>query len=1030
MSRQKKRIKSQKRPTEIIKKVNNKKTKSRKKGKERSFNYKCDFRMRNLRKRGYDIIRNKFFVETDGINESIKWFDNFEAYEDYVNHAIYDNACYYQCDYSKIETNADYEKLNERKFFVEDTIDDCAILPKKEILRYNEGEKIKEQCKSWIDKFNSCSTIDEFRKIERDYIHSLFSFELKFLGMRQNVEQVGIEKSTDLIDQSWQSTKHYINFFLWHYISSAINDKKRFDILMEYMSSYTCATSLVREICTVFNPDDVMAAYNFTDSSERGIYNQKKRLKDIVLAIKNGFIDKSVYAFFDNVSHYYCEKCTYTLLEEKTRRSEGLDRFSTYRYFETFEEFIEYRNGDLSNCDLTNAIKLYYDFSNCKTDASTKLPPRSIRNSKYVVKKKYSNDKFEVFQEWYDFDGRLVKQNIRSFDYFFDFVAFMKGDLSNADLLSCVGLINLNDISEISFKNAKVTSAFCEKFGISYEPFKIDNNKLGTFSLTEQFEKSTELVRETNRELIDINGLFGEAETKERIYYVSDIHLLHKLECFRARSKADAEYVLRAIAINIVEESKSLFEDTENTILIGGDVSSDFAVFEMFIEILRDELDRRKRDPLVVFVLGNHELWDFSRNTFDEIVARYNDLIAECGMYLLQNNIIYKDSENVIHKISTEEILSLEKGVLREKLKTSRMIFFGGLAFSGYDEEFNANMGIYRETIDRDIEIEESKKFEDLYKKVCSFFPDKNLIVFTHMPVNCWTKNENYHKNFIYVSGHTHNNYFCEEGDKRVYADNQIGYGNKKTHMKWFDIENEYDYFADYPDGIHPIIGEMYEEFYRGKNISMNFNREENILCMLKKNGYYCFIHKTKDGSFTILNGGERKKLDIKDFNYYYENMDSIIATIKRFLDSIYTDLQESISAEIRKIGGLGKIHGCIIDIDRFNHVYVNPLDGKITGYWAQNMIEKEVYPTVAALLKEECPFMYEKYVKLLKQNSKNLPALQKSENDESALLPQSYHDTDIYKISREICKMQKLNFNILAVWYDVDDMKKLIELN
>ena len=44
----------------------------------------------------------------------------------------------------------------------------------------------------------------------------------------------------------------------------------------------------------------------------------------------------------------------------------------------------------------------------------------------------------------------------------------------------------------------------------------------------------------------------------------------------------------------------------------------------------------------------------------------------------------------------------------------------------------------------------------------------------------------------------------------------------------------------------------------------------------------------------------------------------------------------------------------------------------KITGYWASDIIHKKVFPTVTALLKEECPTLYERYTKLLKDNSKN----------------------------------------------------------
>ena len=63
--------------------------------------------MRKLGRRGYDIIRNTFFVEEELTNDGhtkkeITYFDDFESYSAFVDGAIYDNACYYQCDISKI----------------------------------------------------------------------------------------------------------------------------------------------------------------------------------------------------------------------------------------------------------------------------------------------------------------------------------------------------------------------------------------------------------------------------------------------------------------------------------------------------------------------------------------------------------------------------------------------------------------------------------------------------------------------------------------------------------------------------------------------------------------------------------------------------------------------------------------------------------------------------------------------------------------------------------------------------------------
>lgn len=234
--------------------------------------------------------------------------------------------------------------------------------------------------------------------------------------------------------------------------------------------------------------------------------------------------------------------------------------------------------------------------------------------------------------------------------------------------------------------------------------------------------------------------------------------------------------------------------------------------------------------------------------------------------------------------------------------------------------------------------------------------------------------------------------------------------------MKTFLVDNDYDCFSDYDDGIFEITSKQYNDFYRGKNISMTFQREINVLYMLKKNGYYCFIHKSKSGSLAILSGGAMKKLEMKDVVYYYDNMDVMISTIEAPLEK-FTSFQKHIADMIKRIGGSGRIHGSIIDIDFYNHIYVNPIDLSLTGYWASDMINKIVYPSIPALLEEKCPTIFDEYIKLLKDNSENPLALK--QQTDVAILPQMYLDTNIYRASREIKKMQKLSSNILSVWYE-----------
>lgn len=87
------------------------------------------------------------------------------------------------------------------------------------------------------------------------------------------------------------------------------------------------------------------------------------------------------------------------------------------------------------------------------------------------------------------------------------------------------------------------------------------------------------------------------------------------------------------------------------------------------------------------------------------------------------------------------------------------------------------------------------------------------------------------------------------------------------------------------------------------------------------------------------------------------------------------------------------------------------------TQYYATDIIYKVVYPSVPALLEANCPSMFEQYTKLIGTNPSNPIA---PKHDTHLSIPiQEYLETDIYKASREIKKMQKLHSNILTSWYE-----------
>lgn len=952
--------------------------------------------IRKIGQRGFDVINQVFFVNEDVLcyndrlkheylRDNVRLFETFEDYYDYLNGDIYENACYYQYDFAKIKKKLDEERLHERNSFIDYNIDSFNLAPSnEEILQYQEGEKTKKQVKKWAAKFINCDSFEKLKKTVVSYDKSAFHKE----------HRIGVE------------------FFFWLYIFYDLKDKKRFQTIMQYMSTgYYPEYLLIQPLCHVYDPDEVLAAFNYSLGSQTTINRHKKELRQYVESIKenNQIREEKTKVYFNEWTHYYCERSDKDVC----------------RYFETFDDLIRYRDYDLRNADLSKDIALKYDYSKCLTDNTTKLPISNSEKYSYTVQKEWADGRFRVLQTWSDDNGTQIKHYLHTFKYFFDFVAFLKGDLSNADLLLCDGLRNLTDGTDILFNDAKITSAVCNNLGLDYKPYNLNTSIIESFALTKKNEQETSLTLQSSREMTTNDSLkidsLRSPSSRQKIYYITDLHLMHKLANFEPQAETDVEYVIHNIVNTIVEE-------TENILLIGGDVSSDYEIFKMFIRFLRNELNKRKRNTCVIFVLGNHELWEFPEQSFEKIVNKYEKLITEYGMHILQNDILYLNSDEEINRITNKELSTITVKDLRGKIINARLVFFGGLAFSGKNTRFNAYNGIYRDTISRDEEIKESNIFKGLYDKVLDAVPDKKVVVLTHTPMDCWADQSNYHKNYVYVSGHTHQNLFYDDGEIRIYADNQIGYGNNTPHLKWFDLDNEYDIFTDYENGIYQISAKEYQQFYRGKNLPMTFTRDINKLYMLKKNGFYCFIHESKGGSLTILNGGALKRLEVNDINYYYSNMDSVIATIKAPLDK-YTSVQEIIAGEIRKLGGSGNIHGCIVDIDWFNHVYVNPTDLKITAYWASDIINKRVFPSVPALLEMECPELFSNYKRMLNNSSKELPVLAKATDNRLAETPVIYLDTDIYQASREIRKMQKLHSNILTTWYEADNNLAMIEV-
>ena len=604
-----------------------------------------------------------------------------------------------------------------------------------------------------------------------------------------------------------------------------------------------------------------------------------------------------------------------------------------------------------------------------------------------------------------------------SFGTFNDFYSFLDADLKGAVLYGYD--FNGIDIKKYNIKGAYISGAVLSKLGKCnnsfYEKNVLSNKELFRNCLEEEI--STELlVGEEKQELVDFYYFERRADRAHRqatFFYISDIHLCHQLyrKCGECATEEEVRWYIRLLVKKLVSNPKVNYFDW---LLISGDTASSYEIAEIFYE----ELAKNWYTSHVVVVLGNHELMDDSIETLDDI-QKYRVLFEKLGICFLQNEVLFV-SEEKTQKLNENSILSISEQELNDIARKSYITILGGIGFSGYNAVYNGDSLDYGRTITSLVkDMFETKRFEALYQKVRQALQKRQIIVLTHTPKKDWTMEE-HNPNWIYVSGHTHQNESEVSKEKIVYADNQIGYkGNNNIHLKSFNCSTTYDIFSDYKDGIYEISREDYYWFNRGKGIQAQFNRKEGTIYMVKKEEIYAFFLYVNEKIY-MLNGGVPNKLEInklEHLEFYYLNLPKYAENIRKLIGK-YSSGQKEIAEFVKSIGGLGRIHGCIVDIDEYNHIYVNPYDGSITPYFAFDIIEKYPYADVPSLLEKELPWLYDNYVKKLEsEGEKAFPAVCYPVSDEKSGT-KIYESTDIYRPSRLIRALQyTMDKNVVRKW-------------
>lgn len=274
----------------------------------------------------------------------------------------------------------------------------------------------------------------------------------------------------------------------------------------------------------------------------------------------------------------------------------------------------------------------------------------------------------------------------------------------------------------------------------------------------------------------------------------------------------------------------------------------------------------------------------------------------------------------------------------------------------------------------------------------------------------------------------------------------------------------------DYKDGIHDIAVDDYWTYLRNIDDDYKFKlrpvfKHTNYIKMIKRNGFVMFMSVSHKGSLCILNGARLKKADFSP-EYYFENLEryanSVVSMFSKYWETLYK-ISEQITSlkpdktvlrkrdyakyvrecklknerplkfnewyelEGKTIKLSGRVHGCIVDVDYYNHIYLNPYDGTIVPYRADSMYDKDVYKNTLSLISAQRPEMLKSFNDLTENQSMSLLCADNdvshellNPNDEVSTEFVKVYSHDMYGISNRLKPLQNIyDKKLIQVWYD-----------
>lgn len=560
-----------------------------------------------------------------------------------------------------------------------------------------------------------------------------------------------------------------------------------------------------------------------------------------------------------------------------------------------------------------------------------------------------------------------------------------------------------------------------------------------------QFEDCTELNISCGGQLTQFgkstDDLGIETWYCDNVFYISDIHLEHRIaHNFSERAtSAQIKSFVKGLARGLFADK---FLDSINSwnrpiVLFGGDIASTFELAELFYQEFIKQWDKHERMGLrqktryIYAIIGNHELWAFS--DLKSCCKAYQGLFDTLGISFLNNSATWFGEHRVPQITLEDKSLKEYQDEDMSKIETQlrhiyNTMIVGGIGFASYNDEFNANNGIYRETVSRKEEIEESRKWNETYHKAMETAKENKsaLIVLSHNPISDWSREQPY-SSCVYFNGHTHRNYLHhDDADTHVFANNQIGYKNVPVSFKQAWIYQRKNPFVGLTDGYHEINSYDYLRFYgyMGEYMAGNGIVERQIktnnavFYLVKHEGYYGFFLISSKGAYICAGGRIKKISNNGDIEQYDRDFSAMISTYMKLL-SPYRNAQEQIAEAVKSFGGDGTIHGCIIDVDFYNHVMLNPSDGTITYYTSPAFGLVQPYGSMVQLLHEnnrQLEREYKKQLELLGDSGDSI--LTKSQFDLVGEMIQIDIKNSVYAVSNRMNQLQRLfDKKILRDW-------------